>query len=61
VLNSSLYHLEQTDPYEAVAAPPGSDLYELQGVIVHSGQTIHSGHYYSFVHHPTKGWCAPTP
>ncbi|KAJ1489882.1 hypothetical protein T484DRAFT_1885078, partial [Baffinella frigidus] len=55
-LDVSAFVGAQTDPYEAVAAPPGSDLYELQGVIVHSGQTIHSGHYYSFVHHPTKGW-----
>ena len=57
-LDVSDFVCTQTDDFSATPAPQGSELYELQGVIVHSGQTIHSGHYYSFVRRPGPegGW-----
>jgi ubiquitin carboxyl-terminal hydrolase 36/42 len=31
-------------------------MYELYGVLVHIGNTSHSGHYYSYVKAPDRRW-----
>ncbi|GAX77643.1 hypothetical protein CEUSTIGMA_g5086.t1 [Chlamydomonas eustigma] len=36
--------------------PSGSQMYDLYGVLVHQGHSVHSGHYYSFVRGPTGLW-----
>lgn len=33
---------------ESIDVPPGSFVYELTGIVIHSGQA-HAGHYYSFI------------
>ena len=38
------------------APPPAKCLYSLCGVLVHSGRSTHSGHYFSFVRAPAGGW-----
>jgi hypothetical protein len=48
-LDLSDYVRRQNDDVHATAAEHGMHVYELQGLVVHSGQTIHSGHYYSFI------------
>jgi hypothetical protein len=54
-LDLSDYVGHQCDEFSALQAPAGRHVYELQGVVVHSGQTIHSGHYYSFIRDPATG------
>ena len=49
VLDLSGYVRRQKDEYDACAVENGSHIYDLQGLVVHSGQTVHSGHYYSFI------------
>ena len=49
VLDLSDYVRRQKDDVNATASETGAHIYELQGLVVHSGQTIHSGHYYSFI------------
>jgi ubiquitin C-terminal hydrolase len=49
VLDLSGYVRRQKDEIDAVAVEDGSHIYDLQGLVVHSGQTVHSGHYYSFI------------
>ena len=55
-LDLSDYVRRQTTEFEATAVKPGDHMYDLQGLVVHSGQTVHSGHYYSFInyHDPTE-------
>jgi hypothetical protein len=36
--------------------PPRPALYSLYGVLVHSGHSVHSGHYYSYVRAPNGMW-----
>lgn len=54
-IDISQYVGRQCDEFEARPATAGAHVYELQGVVVHSGQTIHSGHYYSFIREPSMG------
>jgi hypothetical protein len=49
VLDLSGYVRRQKDEIDACAVEDGSHIYDLQGLVVHSGQTVHSGHYYSFI------------
>ena len=34
----------------------GPQMYELYGVLVHAGHSVHSGHYYCFVRGPNGIW-----
>lgn len=54
-IDISQYVGRQCGDFEARSAAAGAHVYELQGVVVHSGQTIHSGHYYSFIREPVTG------
>ncbi len=53
-LDLSEFVLAQHNEYEAAPVEAGSVVYDLQGVIVHSGQTVHSGHYYAFLFDASK-------
>ena len=48
-LNLSEYVRRQKDEFDAVEVANGAHVYELQGIVVHSGQSVNSGHYYSFI------------
>ena len=48
-LDMSHYVRRQINDFDARLVAAGTHIYELQGLVVHSGQTIHSGHYYSFI------------
>ena len=48
-LDLSDYVRHQKDEFDAVEVTKGAHVYELQGIVVHSGQSVNSGHYYSFI------------
>jgi len=41
---------------DAAPSAKGKDVYELFAVLVHSGDSIHSGHYYCYVKSATGIW-----
>ncbi len=43
-------------PYLSRPAAPGAHTYELYGVVVHEGGSVHSGHYYAYVRGPNGMW-----
>eukprot|EP00955_Chlamydomonas_euryale_P048629 354040-Chlamydomonas_euryale.AAC.3 len=36
--------------------PPGSHMYDLYGVLVHHGHSVHSGHYIAYVRNAVGMW-----
>lgn len=56
-IDNNISYPSRLDMSQYVAQPSEStDTYQLYGVLVHSGHSLHSGHYYCYVRCPSGAW-----